>query len=84
LADSGIATFENLDRNVLPFLRLTPMPILFVGLDFSDSDTEAIRHKYDLMYDVATSNGVNCLSSDVVFGNSDLFLSEDSGDTEAD
>jgi hypothetical protein len=77
LADSGLTNFETVKRNILPFLRLTPMPILFVGLDYHDSDEHILRNHYDIMYNVATSNGVSCRSSSEVFGNADLLLEEE-------
>jgi Restriction endonuclease BglII len=80
LADSNLTAFETVNRTILPFLRLTPMPILFIGLDYRDSDEHILRSHYDDMYAVATENGVNCLTSDEVFKNPEFLLTEDSLD----
>jgi hypothetical protein len=84
LADSNLAAFETLERTILPFLRLTPMPILFVGLDYRDTDEVILRNHYDEMYGVATANGVKCLTSEDVFGDPKFLGSDDSEDSEDD
>jgi hypothetical protein len=70
LMDQGVADFESVRKNITPYLRITPMPILFVGLDYQNSDENLLRARYDEMYTVATQNGVPCHSSSTVFGES--------------
>jgi hypothetical protein len=85
LMDQGVADFESVQKNIFPYLRITPMPILFIGLDYQDSDEHILRHKYDEMYSVATSNGVQCHPSEVFFGNSsDIEETEDSEGDQSD
>lgn len=84
LADSNLTAFETVRRTILPFLRLTPMPILFIGLDYHDSDEHILRSHYDEMFAVATKNGVNCLTSDEVFGNPAFLSAEDDLDDDTD
>ena len=67
LFDSGVTTFESIKRNILPYLRITPLPILFIGLDYWDKDVPALRSHYDEMYKVAYENNVQCHTSEKVF-----------------
>jgi hypothetical protein len=67
LFDSGVASFESLERNIMPFLRLTPLPILFIGIDFDDQELRRLSRHYETMRAIAEENGVSCFTWEEAF-----------------
>jgi len=84
LFDSGVADYEGIARNVIPYLRITPLPILFVGIDYDEEGEIVLRHRYDEMYEVATANNLSCFTSEEVFGGLVDELDELEEDSESD
>jgi hypothetical protein len=69
LFDSNVATYEQ-GVNLLPYMNIgLALPTVVVGLDIVD--WAPIEERYWEMYQIATANGVECHSFEVVRGTDD-------------
>ena len=69
LFDSNVATYEQ-GVNLLPYMNIgLALPTVVVGLDIVD--WAPIEERYWEMYQIATANGVECHSFELVRGTDD-------------
>lgn len=64
--DSGVATFEQA-VGLIPYMRIgVQMPVWVIGL--GPADWAPVKDRYDLMYRVATANGITCHPFEQIHG----------------